>query len=341
MTKLSYKYADFASTVVPLKDGRLLEVRRGPLTGKAIPDRRTWASEEEWRATLPSADATLRCLYDLLANFCEADDVCAPLNTLLDYVMGPEGRAALDRDAHAMRSVQSYTYEINGNVLATTALRRKALDFLRTTDFNYRRLYDGGCGNCPDCSRKSRFLRPLTQEEEDTIIVSLREVIGASDVQLTVLIDTTRGINPADTPQFTPEQEAIVKKLNKVVGQMKDMPYFRVVYGFPPPAAPKLEVEELSAPKLEVEEVAATIVPEIVIVTAETFLANLGRLVDKMERTIESVHALADILNAAPPSLRDHVRRSHYILAAIRYCMYANDTKEYAQTVLRTYTPLF
>jgi len=53
MTKLSFKAADFASSVVLLKNGSCLEVRRDTLTGKAIPDRRTWASEAEWRASFP------------------------------------------------------------------------------------------------------------------------------------------------------------------------------------------------------------------------------------------------------------------------------------------------
>lgn len=41
-----------SSTVVLLTDDRLLEVRRGDLRGKDIPDKRTWDSQEEWLAAI-------------------------------------------------------------------------------------------------------------------------------------------------------------------------------------------------------------------------------------------------------------------------------------------------
>lgn len=55
--KYSYKTAELQSTVVICKDGRALEVRRGPLTGAAIPDRCTWPSKEAWLAWLPEGAA--------------------------------------------------------------------------------------------------------------------------------------------------------------------------------------------------------------------------------------------------------------------------------------------
>jgi hypothetical protein len=54
MAKFSYKSAEMQSTVVELDDGRVLEVRRGELTGRAIPDRVTWNSLAAWRAWLPA-----------------------------------------------------------------------------------------------------------------------------------------------------------------------------------------------------------------------------------------------------------------------------------------------
>jgi len=41
-----------SSTVVLLKDSRLLEVRRGDLHGEYLTDKRTWASEAEWLAMI-------------------------------------------------------------------------------------------------------------------------------------------------------------------------------------------------------------------------------------------------------------------------------------------------
>jgi len=41
-----------SSSAVPLKDGKLLEVRRGDLRGAQITDKRTWASEAEWLADI-------------------------------------------------------------------------------------------------------------------------------------------------------------------------------------------------------------------------------------------------------------------------------------------------
>jgi hypothetical protein len=55
--KLTYKDATTQSSVVRLKDGRVMEVRRNELTGAAIPDRQFWPSAEAWRASLPDPHA--------------------------------------------------------------------------------------------------------------------------------------------------------------------------------------------------------------------------------------------------------------------------------------------
>jgi hypothetical protein len=55
--KLSYKDATTQSSVVRLKDGRVMEVRRGELTGSNIPNRRFWDSAEAWRDSLPDPNA--------------------------------------------------------------------------------------------------------------------------------------------------------------------------------------------------------------------------------------------------------------------------------------------
>ena len=64
MTSFSYKPAtgslEGASTVVPLKAGGFLEVRRGDKTRWAPGEaRQTWATLDEWKATLPS-DAVIQ-----------------------------------------------------------------------------------------------------------------------------------------------------------------------------------------------------------------------------------------------------------------------------------------
>jgi hypothetical protein len=56
--KLTYKDATTQSSVIRLKRGGVMEVRRNELTGAAIPDRKTWPSAEAWRASLPSPNAT-------------------------------------------------------------------------------------------------------------------------------------------------------------------------------------------------------------------------------------------------------------------------------------------
>lgn len=56
--KLSYKDDTVQSSVVRLKRGGVMEVRRNELTGAAIPDRKTWASAEAWRASLPNPNVT-------------------------------------------------------------------------------------------------------------------------------------------------------------------------------------------------------------------------------------------------------------------------------------------
>lgn len=54
MTKLSCKIGDFASSVVVLKDGRAMEVRRGKETCFAGAVKRTfWPTVDDWKATLP------------------------------------------------------------------------------------------------------------------------------------------------------------------------------------------------------------------------------------------------------------------------------------------------
>ena len=55
MTKFSCKIGDFKSSVVVLKDGRAMEVRRGEKTTfyKADPPRQYWPSLDAWKATLP------------------------------------------------------------------------------------------------------------------------------------------------------------------------------------------------------------------------------------------------------------------------------------------------
>jgi hypothetical protein len=55
--KLTYKDAQVQSSVIRLKDGRVMEVRRNQLTGSAIPDRQFWGNAEAWRASLPSPNA--------------------------------------------------------------------------------------------------------------------------------------------------------------------------------------------------------------------------------------------------------------------------------------------
>jgi len=55
MTKYSCKIGDFKSSVVVLKDGRAMEVRRGEKTTfyKADPPRIYWPTLDAWKATLP------------------------------------------------------------------------------------------------------------------------------------------------------------------------------------------------------------------------------------------------------------------------------------------------
>lgn len=53
MTKLSCKIGDFASSVVVLKDGRAMEVRRGDETRFRGLGRTYWPSVDAWKATLP------------------------------------------------------------------------------------------------------------------------------------------------------------------------------------------------------------------------------------------------------------------------------------------------
>lgn len=364
MTKLSYKIGDFASSVVLLKDGSCLEVRRGALTGKAIPDRRTWASEAEWRATLPASavDATSRLHQLLLAhdfltayNVYGTDNTLPSLNELLDYVMTAEGRDVLDHNAYAMRSVQKYAYEINYDAKATTAIRRKALLFLRTTDFNINLLYDRCCGRCDRCKRKANILRPLTQEEEDTINAHLRQEAGSSNVQMTYLMDAEHAVSPADLPsnltKLTPEQVIICKKLTASLEQFKQMPRFRVIYSFP--AVPKLEVEEVKAAVKTEEKMPAPVkvgrmseseVAEIkaeVVETPAEFSDTVQRLLEYLSGAPASCNALSDLLMAAPESLRDHIRRNHYLLTCLRAGMHHHAGLPSAEAVLTAYTPLF
>lgn len=56
MTKYSCKFGDFQSSVVVLKDGRAMEVRRGSQTTfyKADPPRAYWPTLDAWKATLPA-----------------------------------------------------------------------------------------------------------------------------------------------------------------------------------------------------------------------------------------------------------------------------------------------
>jgi hypothetical protein len=55
MTKLSCKTGDFASSVVVLKDGRAMEVRRGKVTDFTYgpTERQYWPTVDAWKATLP------------------------------------------------------------------------------------------------------------------------------------------------------------------------------------------------------------------------------------------------------------------------------------------------
>jgi hypothetical protein len=54
-TKLSCKNGDFASSVVVLKDGSVLEVRRGKETRFIGMERQRWPTVDAWKATLPAA----------------------------------------------------------------------------------------------------------------------------------------------------------------------------------------------------------------------------------------------------------------------------------------------
>ena len=55
MTKLSCKTGDFASSIVVLKDGRAMEVRRGKVTVFTYgpTERQYWPTVDAWKATLP------------------------------------------------------------------------------------------------------------------------------------------------------------------------------------------------------------------------------------------------------------------------------------------------
>lgn len=55
--KFSYKSPSFQSSIVQLRGGTVLEVRRGNLTGNALPDKRTWPSVKAWKQTLPNPNA--------------------------------------------------------------------------------------------------------------------------------------------------------------------------------------------------------------------------------------------------------------------------------------------
>ena len=52
--KLSYTHANKKYSVVVLKDGSVMEIRRGDMTfAGAAADRKTWASVDAWKATWP------------------------------------------------------------------------------------------------------------------------------------------------------------------------------------------------------------------------------------------------------------------------------------------------
>jgi hypothetical protein len=60
MTKFSCKIGDFKSSVVTLKDGRVMEVRRGNKTTFYGADPRTyWPSLDDWKATLPEGGVAI------------------------------------------------------------------------------------------------------------------------------------------------------------------------------------------------------------------------------------------------------------------------------------------
>lgn len=54
MTKYSFKSVEKKSSVVVLKDGRVMELRRENKTCFAKGERQFWASLDEWKATLPA-----------------------------------------------------------------------------------------------------------------------------------------------------------------------------------------------------------------------------------------------------------------------------------------------
>jgi len=80
--KYSYVINGEDRTAVATKDGRIMEVRRGDLTGSALLEagRRVWASEAEWKAELPTGTVIERSSPRLTPN--------PRLNRLLDHCDG-------------------------------------------------------------------------------------------------------------------------------------------------------------------------------------------------------------------------------------------------------------
>lgn len=336
MTKLSFKTADFASTVVPIKGGRYMEVRRGPLTGKAIPNRRTWGSEAAWRATLPPPDATTR-LYELLESYKDAESDAVRherLGALMDFGMTPEGRGALDTHPDVKKYVQFYAHCINNERAATIALRRKAHVFLRAVGFRYTEVRAGlCCAACSQCERNNKYIRPLTQEEEDAIVARVKQVAGDTHVE-PILLTTFTEVNviPSDLPHMTEEQTPLVRRLKEVLNEFNEFPHFLTIFTFPPPA-PVLEVEELpvAQPKLSLAPVS-----DELFTVLEEYVSTLYQQVSSLRTMRGHLWTLIDLLIAAPPHVRTIVRKNYKLLAKIRTILYNFDWPGYPEAEKET-----
>jgi hypothetical protein len=100
------------STVVTLKDGALLEVRRGTLTGTAIQDRKTWASLMDWYASLN-----------------QTGDVYDQLGKIVHYIKKP---SPIYKTRDIMMTINTFIESINSekNGLAKMEIGMKFVEYL-------------------------------------------------------------------------------------------------------------------------------------------------------------------------------------------------------------------